>query len=278
MITQEFYLKTKDYLVTGEEFNLLHDTDLDMLITTPAPQNLEKYYDTPAYISHQDSSATVIDKIYHFVKSYALNKKIQLIKSYANGNQNLLDIGAGTGDFMLTAKNRHWDTIGVEPNTEAKNKAQQKGLTVVDSLELLPDTAYPIITLWHVLEHLPDLETQLSKIVNLLDPNGTLIIAVPNFKSYDAHYYKTHWAAYDTPRHLWHFSQRSISLLFEAHGLRVTAIKPMKFDSYYVSLLSEKYKAGRTNYFNAFYRGLLSNVKARGTGQYSSLIYILQTS
>jgi predicted SAM-dependent methyltransferase len=146
----------------------------------------------------------------------------------------------------------------------------------IEQLLKFNSQSFDVITLWHVLEHLPNLENQLSTFKRLLKSNGTLIIAVPNYKSYDALYYKSFWAAFDVPRHLWHFSEDSISKLVSKQNMRVEKTLPMKFDSYYVSLLSEKYKNGVSNIFNAVRVGWLSNFKAKRSGEYSSLIYIVK--
>lgn len=271
------FLKTKDHSVSGEEFQLMHSPDLDMLITEPQPKKLETYYQSDDYISHTDAQETLVDKIYQSVKKHSLKKKLNLISQCAKTNKTLLDIGAGTGDFLLVAKNNGWCVNGVEPNAKASAKAKEKGVTAISNIESLPLTKkYHVITLWHVLEHLPDLENQIKKMISLLEDEGTLIIAVPNFKSYDAEHYKNFWAAYDVPRHLWHFSRNSIKMLFEKENMKVTKIKPMVFDSFYVSLLSEKYKTGNQNFIKAFCVGLWSNIKAWRTKEYSSLIYVLK--
>ena len=271
------HITTQDYLVTKEIFELEIDKNLDMLITAPRPQKLTKYYESEAYVSHHDDSKNIIDKIYQLVKSYTLNTKMKLISKYSNHEKTLLDVGAGTGKFLLKAKHQKWSTLGIEPNEIARGKASDKGLIIYKELkELDLSEKFEVITLWHVLEHLPNLQEDIKKIEQLLSPNGTLIIAVPNYKAYDANYYGAHWSAYDTPRHLWHFSKKSISKLFNVHGLKVERILPMYFDAYYVSLLSEKYKTGKSNYFKAFYIGFLSNWKARRTNEYSSLIYVLK--
>ncbi|WP_291959752.1 class I SAM-dependent methyltransferase [Maribacter sp.] len=267
---------TKDYLVTQEEFELEYDSKTDMLITKPIPKNLENYYDSSNYISHSDNANNLFEKIYQIVKKYTLNKKVKLIDQYSNEQKNLLDIGCGTGEFLTTAKNYNWKVIGVELNDQARTKASNKDLIVYESLNHLQNQKFEVITLWHVLEHLPNLEDQIKNIKSLLKKNGTLIIAVPNYKSYDAQYYKEFWAAYDTPRHLWHFSQTAMKKLFQNENMFVEKTLPMYFDSYYVSLLSEKYKNGSSNYFNAFYRGFISNWKAKSSNEYSSLIYILK--
>ncbi|MGB5498627.1 MAG: class I SAM-dependent methyltransferase [Maribacter sp.] len=270
------YLKTKDYTVTGEEFELLYDESLKMLVTRPQPLDLDKYYKSENYISHTDSSKSFFERIYHVVKKYSLSKKVRLINQYSSDGKTLLDVGAGTGDFLLTAKRKDWDVQGVEPNEDAKIRAQEKGIDLCVSLATLPDNKYDVITLWHVLEHIPNLNDEIKKLVALLNKKGTLVVAVPNFKSYDAQHYKNFWAAYDAPRHLWHFSKEAIEKLFSGHGMKVVNIKPMVFDSFYVSMLSEKYKTGHQNYLRAFVIGFLSNVKAWSSKEYSSHIYILK--
>lgn len=276
MLDKKIKFKTKDYLVSQENFNLIFDKESDMLITEPQPKNLEKYYDPKNYISHSDEKNSFIEKVYQQVKKITLNKKVKLIDQYSLDEKILLDIGCGTGEFLAYAKNKNWNTVGVEVNQNARNKASNKNLKIYKSLEDLPNRQFNIISLWHVLEHLPNLNEKISLIKTKLDDNGTLIIAVPNYKSYDAKHYKEFWAAYDTPRHLWHFSQDAIKILFEKHNFKVTKTLPMYFDSFYVSLLSEKYKNGKSNYLKAFYRGLISNIKAKSNGEYSSLIYILK--
>lgn len=270
------YLKTKDFSISQEEFELLFDEELDMLVTSPQPENISTYYESENYISHTDSSKSVVDKIYQIVKRYSIWKKTKLINQYSDGDKTLLDVGAGTGDFMLAAKNRGWHVDGVEPNHDARMRAIEKGIGLSDRIEALPGKKYNIITLWHVLEHLPDLENQILKLVWHLEDEGTLIIAVPNFKSFDANHYKEFWAAYDVPRHLWHFSKAAIEKLFSKHGLQLVKTKPMIFDAFYVALLSEKYKTGGQQFFKAFTLGLWSNCKAIQTKEYSSLIYILK--
>ncbi len=270
------YLKTKDHSVSGEAFELLHDPALELLITSPKPPSLDKYYQSENYISHTDANKSFTDRIYQTVKKYNLGKKLRLAKRYAGSSKKLLDVGAGTGDFLLTAKKKGWEVFGVEPNSQAAERATQKGIKLQPSLEALSKEQYQIITLWHVLEHMPNLETQIQKLKTLLAEDGTLIIAVPNFKSFDANYYKSFWAAYDVPRHLWHFSKTAIEKIFAKEGMQLIKTHPMIFDAFYVSLLSEKYKTGKEQFSKALYSGMRSNVSAWTTGEYSSLIYILK--
>src|SRR5204863_7865105 len=188
----------------------------------------------------------------------------------------LLDIGAGTGDFLWTAKQEGWKTTGIEPNDKARISAERKGISFAEDMASIPDHSFDVITMWHVLEHVPDLDLQIRELKRLLKPEGTVIVAVPNFKSYDAKYYGNFWASFDVPRHLWHFSKTSIKLLFQKEGMELKKVLPMKFDAFYVALLSEKYKNGKMNFLKAFYIGLLSNIKAKGNLEYSSHIYIIK--
>ncbi|EAR02795.1 class I SAM-dependent methyltransferase [Maribacter sp. HTCC2170] len=270
------YLKTKDYSVTGEVFELVVDEELEMLITQPQPKYLDKYYDSDKYISHTDANDTLVDRIYQVVKKYSIWRKFKIVKKYGTDCRTILDVGAGTGDFLFTAKKCEWEVSGVEPNHDARMRAKEKGVNLCTSLEDLKKNNFSTITLWHVLEHLPNLNHQIKQLVSLLGKEGTMVVAVPNYKSYDAKYYKEYWAAYDVPRHLHHFSKTAIEKLFSNHGMKVVKTKPMVFDSFYVSLLSEKYKTGRQNYVRAIAIGFLSNLKAWVSGEYSSHIYVLK--
>lgn len=280
------FLTCKDYTVSNKKFDLLYDGKLDMLETSPQPkaEELSGYYESDEYISHTDSKETVVDKLYQIVKKHALANKLKLINSFKTADKNLLDVGCGTGDFLLVCKNNGWRVTGVEPNAKAKIAAENK-LNGKSASEIYPEinqinneAQFDVITLWHVLEHVPNLEAYISTLKKLLKPNGVLIVAVPNFKSYDANHYKQFWAAFDVPRHLWHFSKKSIHLLFEKHEMGVVKTLPMWFDSFYVSLLSEKYKNGKSNFLKAFYIGFISNIKAIGTKEHSSLIYLLKNA
>ncbi|MBJ2123575.1 bifunctional 2-polyprenyl-6-hydroxyphenol methylase/3-demethylubiquinol 3-O-methyltransferase UbiG [Flavobacterium sp. IB48] len=278
VLNKKHFLTVKDHSVSKEIFDLYYDEELDMLITSPQPelQNLGKYYESEDYISHTDNKRSLFEKAYHFVKNIALKNKLNLINSQQSKKGKLLDIGAGTGDFLLTAKNDGWETIGVEPSDRAKNIAKEKGISFVEETSTLESNSLDVITMWHVLEHVPDLELQIQELKRLLKPTGTLIVAVPNYKSFDANHYQTFWAAYDVPIHFWHFSKKSIHVLFERVDMKLEKILPMKFDSFYVSLLSEKYKTGKMNYIKAFFVGLKSNLKAKNTKEYSSHIYVLK--
>lgn len=280
VLNKKHFLTVKDHSVSKEIFDLYYDENLDMLITSPQPdlENLGRYYESEDYISHTDNKRSVFEKAYHFVKSIALKNKLNLINSEQSKKGKILDIGAGTGDFLLTAKNDGWNVIGVEPSERAKNIAKQKGISFVDEISELENNSFDVITMWHVLEHVPNLELQIQELKRLLKPTGTLIVAVPNFKSFDAKHYGEFWAAFDVPIHFWHFSKKAIKSLFEKVDMKLEKVLPMKFDSFYVSLLSEKYKTGKMNFIKAFFIGLKSNLKASSTKEYSSHIYVLKNS
>ena len=280
ILNKKHFLTVKDYSVSKEIFDLYYDEKLDMLITHPQPslENLGKYYESVDYISHTDSKRSLFEKAYHFVKNIALKNKLNLINELQPSKGRILDIGAGTGDFLSVAKENGWQTIGVEPSEKAKGIAKNKGVSFVEQTSILENHSFDVISMWHVLEHVPNLDNQIKELKRLLKPNGTLIIAVPNFKSFDAKHYGKFWAAYDVPIHFWHFSKKAIQQLFGNENMKLEKVLPMKFDSFYVSLLSEKYKTGNMNFVKAFFIGLQSNWKAKHDFEYSSHIYILKNS
>ena len=276
------FLKCVDHTVSRETFTLLRDSKYDLLLTHPKPNNEElgKYYESEAYISHTDANKSLFDKVYQTVKNHTIKQKLKLINSLNTEDKTILDIGCGTGDFLETCRNDQWSISGIEPNDGARSIAVNKTeYSILSSIEELLNNdlnQFDVITMWHVLEHVPDLSEYIISLKKLLKPKGILIVAVPNYKSYDAKYYGKFWAAYDVPRHLWHFSKRSMETIFREHNFKIVKILPMKFDAYYVSLLSEKYKSGSSNPIKAFYRGLLSNLKAKKNKEYSSLIYVIK--
>lgn len=272
----KLFLKTKDYSISGESFDLLWDSNLDMLVTQPVPEDLAAYYESADYISHTDASQSFMDKLYQSVKRRNLKSKIQLIKNQIDNIESVLDFGAGTGDFLATAQSAGIEVAGIEPNRAARQRAKQKGIALHENLEALTKKSFDAITLWHVLEHVPNLDEQITQLKALLKDEGCMVIAVPNFKSFDAKHYGGYWAAYDVPRHLWHFSQSAISKIFDRHGMVVKEVKPMWFDAFYVSMLSEKYKGNKWHLPMGFLVGAWSNIRAMFTKECSSLIYVLQ--
>ena len=272
------FLKTKDFSVTQENFELFKDENFELLKTSPVPneEQMGRYYQSENYISHSDSASSLFERIYHSVKKFTLRQKLNQIENAKQGRGSILDIGCGTGEFLVEAKNRNYFVIGIEPNRTAQALALDKGIVIKDTIQEVEDDSIDIITMWHVLEHIDNLEEMINELKRVLKPDGLLIIAVPNYKSHDAKVYKNYWAAYDVPRHIWHFSQNAITLLFKPFGFSVRKRYPMYFDSFYVSLLSEEYKTGKRNWLPALWNGFISNFKASSSGEYSSIIYYLE--
>lgn len=273
-------IATRDFFKSGEPYNLVWDKELKLLKTDPVPplDKLADYYDSKQYLSHVDNRKGLMPSVYRWVRTYMLKRKLNLLIRLNRDKGSLLDVGTGAGAFLEAADRSGWEALGVEPSAIARQTAQKKGLNVVGAIEELnASKKFNVITLWHVLEHLPDLTVTIRKLKSMLAPKGYLIIAVPNYKSYDAQHYKHFWAAYDVPRHLWHFSRETLPPLFGPE-LECMAIKPMVFDAFYVSILSEKYKTGHSFSPRAILIGLLSNLKALRSGEYSSLIYVFRNS
>lgn len=271
------FLKTKDYMITKEEFIIVKCNNCDFCFTNPIPSidEIGRYYKSEEYVSHSSSKKGIINSIYNLVRNYTLGKKVKLIKSVSNGKQ-LLDVGAGTGHFLNRCSENSFVVEGLEPDEDARAFAKSSfdiKLRPLEDLNNIRENSKDIITMWHVLEHVYNLNADFSTLVKVLKSDGKLIIAVPNRNSFDAQFYKNQWAAYDLPRHLYHFTKKDISSFADKHGMRLEKVLPMKFDSFYVSMLSEKYKGG--SIFKAMLVGLKSNLKAKSGGGYSSQIYIL---
>lgn len=274
---EEPVLSCRDHTVSGETFELRKEHNLNFLKTFPQPdeRDLGRYYESEKYISHTDSKRTFLDNIYRGVKNIMLQKKLSWIDQYSPKGK-LLDLGAGTGDFLKAAQKKGWDVSGMEPSEKARNLAAQKNIILENDFSAFSDNSFDVISMWHVLEHVPNFMEYLEKVKSLLKANGLLVIAVPNFESYDAKYYKEFWAAYDVPRHLYHFSPAVINEISTDKGFKLRSQKGLFFDAFYVSLLSEKYKTGSSNFLQAFKVAALSNFKAKTTGNYSSMVYFLQ--
>lgn len=278
------YIKVKDYSVSHQEFQLSKCIQCGFIFTNPVPaqDSIGKYYASEQYISHTDTKKGLINKLYHWVRSYTLSKKIKLLnKVNHNNSKKLLDIGCGTGYFLEHALEKNWSVEGYEPDETARNIANKKlNNKVANSLSTIIETEFDIITLWHVLEHVHELNATIEIIKSKLFATGKVIIAVPNIESWDSRYYAEKWAALDVPRHLYHFSKSSITQLFKKHGFILEQTKGMIFDSYYVSMMSEKYKNNDSLTFlgllKAVIIGLFSNLKGFGKTNHSSLIYVFR--
>ena len=244
----------------------------------PSKDKIGDYYKSEDYYSHQENKKGFIPKVYESVKKVNLKYKYKLAtEGIETGN--MMDIGCGVGDFIHTAEEKAWQCIGVEPSDDAKTIAKTRVKADIirsEELENLPDASFDLITMWHVLEHVDELRWQVTQLQRLIKPNGRIVIAVPNYKSYDGQYYKEHWAAYDVPRHLNHFNKQTITKIFKASGLELKKTDKLIWDAYYISYMSEQYKLHKFPLIKGAYRGLVSNCKARRSGEWSSMVYIFE--
>lgn len=270
----------KDEFLTKEDFHICQCLSCGLLYTMPRPvkEKIGAYYKSEEYYSHQENEKGFIPRIYEAVKKVNLKTKYKLAsKGMETGK--MLDIGCGVGDYIHFAEEHGWECMGVEPSEEAKIIAQKrmKGKIInSDELENIPDETFDVITMWHVLEHIDDLKWQLAQLQRLVKKDGRIVIAVPNYKSYDAQYYKELWAAYDVPRHLNHFNKPTLIKMFNSSGLKLKKTEKLVWDAYYISYMSEQYKHHSLPLIKGAYRGLMSNCKARRTGEWSSMVYIFE--
>jgi SAM-dependent methyltransferase len=273
----ESFITCKDYTVSQERFTIVSCKSCNFKFTNPRPadSDIGRYYKSQEYVSHSDTKKGLINRLYHLVRTKTLKQKLKLISKYVSRGT-ILDYGCGTGMFLKTCSDAGWNAYGFEPDPDARALVAAKGLKAETSKSNLASSKYDIITLWHVLEHVTDLEETLRFFSNTVSDKGRLIIAVPNYTSADARHYKEFWAGYDVPRHIYHFEINTIKQLLGRFGFSLEECLPMVFDSYYVSMLSEKYKTGSINYFKAFMSGLRSNNKAKAPHEYSSVIYVFK--
>lgn len=274
-------LNAIDYTVSRAPFEIVECGDCQLRFTQDVPDamSIGAYYRSDDYISHTNTSKGLVNRLYHLVRKQTLSDKRNLILSSARLKQGkLLDIGAGTGAFAAYMRQHGWDVTGIEPDKTARDLAGSlHGLSLqpADKLYSLPADSFDVITLWHVLEHVHDLHPYLEQLKKLIKRGGCIFIAVPNYTSYEATVYQGAWAAYDVPRHLYHFSPEAMQKLLAAHSLQLQGSRPMWYDSFYISLLSEKYRNGRGNTVKAVFTGALSNLKAFvDKSKCSSLIYV----
>ena len=270
-----------DHTKSKETFKIVSCETCDFTFTNPRPlnENLSDYYKSEAYISHTNNKRGLFNWLYQKVRKHTVKRKVLLLKESAKTGFHL-DIGSGTGEFLYACKQAGFKTYGIEPSETAREQAiKNYSLTISKNSDLAqyPSCKFDSITMWHVLEHVPDIKITLSEIKRTLKNEGKIIIAVPNHKSWDAKYYKEYWAAWDVPIHLWHFSKATIQKIFNSEGFVLKKTKPMIFDSFYVSILSEEFISGKKKFIKGFFIGLISNVYALlSKSGHSSVIYIFE--
>ncbi len=273
-----------DHSISGEQFNIKECSECSLWLTSPRPEidQLGSYYHSNDYISHSDTSVGFINKVYKIIRNYTLRRKLALVKKYLQ-NGRILDVGCGAGYFLDVCRNAGFEVSGIEPDNSTRQSAIKKfelNIFPEEFLDKINDDHFDLISMWHVLEHVPEPEKRLLQLFRILKPGAALFVAVPNRISFDARHYGPYWAGFDVPRHLWHFSPNEMKRIASKTGFSVQEIRPMYFDSFYVSMLSEKYKKNRLGILQGIYIGCISNIKAllSGKNQYSSQIYILVKS
>jgi len=275
--TEHSYIKLKDHFLSQEDFEIFECDQCHVLFTMPRP-SLDKmgdYYKSENYYSHQENKTGFIPRLYEFVKSFNSKRKVRLATEGLTTGK-VLDIGCGVGDFLHAMQSQGWDVTGIEPSDDARAIAEKRlgvSLLTPQDYASLPDHSFDLITLWHVFEHVRDLHPQVDEIQRLIKPNGRLIVALPNYKSFDCSYYKSYWAAWDVPRHLNHFSPDCIRSIFESALFNYIDSQKLVWDAYYISYLSEGFQKHKLPLVRGFFVGLRSNLQARRSGNYSSLVY-----
>lgn len=273
--------RAKDYTVSNEMFHIVSCDSCQLIYTNPRPAANEAgpYYHASAYISHSDTNEGIINKLYHAVRKFTLQSKTNWIEPEKKGNKELLDVGCGNGHFLAAAKEKGWNINGVELDPEtAARAANLTGLTIASSLtEVASDKHFQVITLWHVLEHVYEIDEYFQFFKSRLAKDGKLLLALPNPASFDASYFEEYWAAYDVPRHIYHFTPATITALAAKYGFKLKKSRGLIFDSFYISLLSNEYKTGNKRLIHSFFIGLLSNLRAMlGKPNYSSNLYLFE--
>lgn len=270
-------MKIKDHFLTKEDFEL-SETDIPGILKTASlPTDLARYYESADYISHHQDAGSLKEKLYKFLQIFNLSYKKNILKEFIGTEKNILDYGCGAGEFVKFIE-KDYHVLGYEPNDSARNAAIKKApkAKIINNIEELDDKSLDAITLWHVFEHIENQQDILNIFYKKLKSNGLLIIAVPNHTSDDAKRYKEFWAAYDVPRHIFHFSKNGMEKLMNGKNWHLKKIKPLLLDSFYISMLSEKYKNSQLFWLKGMFYGMISNIKASKTGEFSSLIYIIE--
>ncbi|UOQ66291.1 class I SAM-dependent methyltransferase [Hymenobacter volaticus] len=273
-------LVVEDKSVSKESFAIQQCEACTFQFTNPRPDaaHIGRYYESDDYVSHNSGAAGVINQAYKVARFFTMRRKVAMLNKLAPRKGRLFDYGCGTGHFLAAAKSNGWQIAGWEPNARAREEASERAGQPIgtESLTSFERGSFDAITLWHVLEHVHELNETLQQLISLLKPDGVLLIAVPNVDSLDAQHYRQDWAAYDVPRHLYHFSEKTMTQLLKKHKLTVLETLPLSLDAYYVSMLSEKHRAerggGLVSVLKAGYKS--NQYAAQHEGQYSSLIYV----
>ena len=279
------FLTCTDFFVSGEKFQIKQCNSCGFKITENIEDedNIGSYYQSDNYISHSNTSKGIVNSVYHAVRKYMLARKRRLIEKVTSlKTGQILDVGTGTGFFLNEMKQNGWQVTGTEKSNDARDFAKKEfNLKNLPSEKLftLKDKSFDVVTLWHVLEHIHQLNENMETFARLLKTDGKLIIAVPNHDSADAKHYKEFWAAYDVPRHIWHFAPKQMKQFGGKQGFNLVSMHTMPFDSFYVAMLSEKYKKSKLALFKGIYIGKISWLNSiLNPEKCSSVIYVFERS
>ena len=277
------HLQLKDYFLTQEPFEIVECDDCHLLYTTPRPtaDEIGRYYQSENYYSHQENKKGFVPRLYEAIKRVNIKHKFEIATEGMNSDcgRRILEIGCGVGDFLHYAEQKGWECYGAEPSDDAVKILRTKSNAEIvkpEQIEAFHDASFDLICMWHVLEHVDDLKWQIAQLGRLVKPNGKIVIALPNYQSYDAQFYKEKWAAYDVPRHLNHFSEEYMRNKLNDNKLVYIKSEKLIWDSYYISYLSEQYCHHKMALLRGAWHGFVSNQKARKSGQYSSLVYLFK--
>ena len=272
-----------DEFATGEQFDIFECTACGLAFTQNVPdeKEIDRYYESPTYISHSNTSKGIVNRVYHIVRRIMLQKKARKVEKLTGlKSGKLLDYGAGTGHFARLMETRGWSVTAIEKNGKARELALKEfgfEMLPVEALSIIKDKELDVVTMWHVMEHIQEPDRMWDELHRILGDKGIAIIAVPNSASYDALKYKEHWAAYDVPRHLWHFTPSTIAQWGEKHGFVLDGQYTMPFDGFYISMLSEQYKGSRLHTIRGFWNGFKGwLLQCRKSSASSSIIYVFR--
>lgn len=275
------FLTCEDYVATNERFKLIKCSSCDFVFTSPRPESdkCSKYYESSKYISHQDEDNSLIIKLYRLVRNRNMKWKINTIEKYHTNKGQLLDYGCGLGDFLNYSKQQGWNSVGLDISENARKTVKERyNIDVFPNSDIfkLDEKSKEVISLWHVLEHVYNLDETLNEFKRILKDNGTLFIALPNRQSWDGNHYKNYWDGYDVPRHIYHFTPKDLEVLMKRIGFKIVEKQGMFFDAFYICMRSEMHKGNKLKFILGGIKGMISNIKAYKSNNYSSILYIIK--
>ena len=268
-------LKIRDHFLTKEVFNVVEHIE-GVLKTEPDldEKTLKKYYDSSQYSSHNNIGGC-IGFLYSLSARIMLRFKFRVLAKHINKESLIVDFGCGTGGFMSSLKKKKYNVVGVDSNKKARDKCLEKKLTTFKSIKDFKENI-DAITFWHSFEYVSNPNEILNQIINQSKNNLTVVIALPNYRSFDAKHYGAFWAAYDVPRHRFHYSARGIKKLMKSYGFECLKTKPMLLDAFYISIMSEKYKKSKLSFVKGIMVGLISNLAGLFSSSYSSSVFVFK--